>query len=66
MTKRALLDADGKRVAQVVNAGEEFPVAPQLQWVDAPDDAKADAFEFKSGAIEKKIEVSQIPVKAVA
>lgn len=39
--KRALIEPTG-RVAQVVAPGSEFPVAPPLAWVDAPDTATAD------------------------
>lgn len=39
--KRALVEPTG-RVAEVVAPGAEFPVAPPLAWVDAPDTARAD------------------------
>lgn len=32
----------GYRVAQVSPDNEIFPVAPQLYWVDCPDDLQAD------------------------
>ena len=35
MTVKALVE--GARVAQIVAVGQDFPVAPPLQWVDAPD-----------------------------
>ena len=37
--KRALIHAG--KICQVVPAGAEFPVAPELQWVDCPDDTDA-------------------------
>jgi hypothetical protein len=36
--RKALIDSDGCRVAMVVEEGEEFPVAPRLEWVDAEAD----------------------------
>lgn len=39
--KRALVDKMG-RVVQVVEAGQEFPVHPDLAWKDCADDVKAD------------------------
>jgi hypothetical protein len=36
--KKALIDSDGCRVAMIVEEGEEFPVAPELKWVDVEAD----------------------------
>lgn len=36
MAKRALIH--GTRVCEIKNPGEEFPVAPELRWVDCADD----------------------------
>jgi hypothetical protein len=35
--KKALIH--GTRICQIVGAGDEFPVAPGLTWVEVPDDA---------------------------
>jgi len=35
--RKALIDTDGTRVAEVVAPGREFPVAPPLRWLDCPD-----------------------------
>jgi hypothetical protein len=39
--KKALIDSGGCRIAMVVEEGEEFPVAPELKWVDAEADVTA-------------------------
>lgn len=36
--RKALIDSDGSRVAMIVEEGKEFPVAPELKWVDAEAD----------------------------
>ena len=49
--KKALISTQepretGYRVAEVVDAGNEFPVADWLYWTDCPDDVIADVFWF--------------------
>ena len=51
--KRALID--GSRVCQVVNAGDEFPVAPGLAWVDCEDGAdSSEAWEYAGGVVKMR------------
>lgn len=38
----------------VVPVGTEFPVAPGMQWVDAPDDVSAETHLFNGTAITPK------------
>lgn len=45
--KRALIH--GQRVAQVLEAGQEFEVAAPLTWVDCPDATVADAWRYENG-----------------
>ena len=40
MAKKALIH--GTRICQIVEDGEEFPVAPELKWVDVADDTVVD------------------------
>jgi len=36
--RKALVGSDGSRVAMIVEEGKEFPVAPELKWVDIEAD----------------------------
>jgi hypothetical protein len=36
--RKALVGSDGSRVAMIVEEGKEFPVAPELKWVDVEAD----------------------------
>jgi hypothetical protein len=40
--KRALIDPRNNSVAQLVEAGEEFPVAPPLYWDNEPETTEAE------------------------
>ena len=47
--KKALISTfeprdSGYRVAQIVNTGEEFPVADGLYWIDCDDNIEADIY----------------------
>ncbi len=44
--KKALTRPGFNRVFQVVAAGEEFPVAAPLEWVDCGDDVTPDTHTF--------------------
>lgn len=52
--KRVLIEQATDRLCDIVAVGQEFPVAPGLQWVDAPDDVSHDTHEFVGGAVVLK------------
>lgn len=47
----------GKRVAEVVDAGNEFLVHESLFWVDCEDDVAAETHYYNNG------EIKSIPIK---
>ena len=47
--KKALIFQD--QIYDIVNVGSEFPVSPELQWVDAPDDVSSQTHTVVSGVI---------------
>lgn len=43
------------RILELRAPGEEFPVAPELEWVDVPDDTDPQRQELEDGARRKTI-----------
>lgn len=52
--KKILIETASGRLCDIVAAGAEFPVAPGLQWVDAPGDAAHETHEFDGAAVVAK------------
>ena len=52
--KRALIVIETNSLCDIVEAGAEFPVAPGLLWVDAPDNVSHDTHEFNGAVIVEK------------
>lgn len=62
--KKALIETASGRLCDIVLSGAEFPVAPELQWVDAPDDVSHDTHEFDGIAVVVKPGPSLSEIKA--
>lgn len=52
--KRVLIETATGRLCDIVLPGAEFPVAPGLQWVDAPDDVAPATHLFNGVAVVVK------------
>lgn len=52
--KKVLVETASGRLCDIVLPGAEFPVAPGLQWVDAPDDVSHATHEYSGGAVVAK------------
>lgn len=62
--KKALIETSTGRLCDIVLPGSEFPVAPGLQWVDAPDNVAHDTHEFDGTAVVAKPGPSLDAIKA--
>jgi len=47
--KSALIDVPSTLVVQVEPLGQTFPVSPDHEWVDCPDDIIAGRFNYVNG-----------------
>lgn len=63
--KKALIETSTGRLCDIVLPGAEFPVAPGLQWVDAPDDVAHATHEFDGAAVVPKPAAPPPPLEAV-
>ena len=59
--KKALVLLDG-RIAEIRN--DEFPVHPDLKWVDVPDDTVVNFDRYKNGQVEKYIPLTRTELAA--
>tara|TARA_B100000029_G_C17253376_1_gene843603 strand:- start:362 stop:709 length:348 start_codon:yes stop_codon:yes gene_type:complete len=57
MAKKALIL--GERICQIVDAGEEFEVHKDFQWVDVADDTVDNADTYKDGKVVKALTLAQ-------
>ena len=59
--KKALVLLDG-RIAEIRN--DEFPVHPDLKWVDVPDDTVVNFDRYKNGQVVKYIPLTRTELAA--
>lgn len=62
--KKALIETSTGRLCDIVLPGAEFPVAPGLQWMDAPDDVAHDTHVFDGATVVAKPGPSLDAIKA--
>jgi hypothetical protein len=56
----------GNKLHDIVDVGHEFPVAPGMSWVDAPDDVAGSTHEFNGSEIVAKAPDVETPAQTEA